>query len=359
VDKIPTNYKIKDEETTLQTDLENAEDYSKELLPTINIDIITDLFDLFKTIITLVDDIVKDLTNDDDDPDTDSTSTDDPSSTTTSSSTSSSSSSVVTGEIIWDTAPNINYAQLQMMASTIISEEALLACLTPAPDFSLLGSLCAAAPASSDGSTDTYAYQTTAYPSDTGTDTYEYPTPSALHTVTVVVPPSPTSTTTVVVVVTPTAPPFGVMTPSGNGIDCHTDVDYTDLNDCADIDVSQINGETIYSTDDNICYDQGSVEIDGTSIGNWCQIGYSDTCSLVWGQDLAFGDSSRTLSFQGQDLLDFLNLAFQKCGTGSGAVISTSSQDPNLVAGAWSMSFCLVYRGFESACGTNQGYPYA
>ena len=372
VDKIPTNDKIKDEETTLQTDLEKAEDYSKELLPTINFDIITNLFDLFKTIINLVDDIIKDLTDDGDDPHTDSASTDDPSSTSTSSSTSSSSSSVVTGEIYWDTAPNIDYAQLRMKASTIISEEALLACLTPAPNFSLRGSLCAAAPASSDGSTDTSAYQTTAYPSDTstdtsayqttaypsdtGTDTYESPTSSALYTVTVVVPPPPSMTTTVAVV-TPTAPPFGVMIPSGNGIDCHTDVDYTNLNDCADIDVSKINGGTIYSTDDNICYDQGSVDLDGTNIGNWCQIGYSNTCSLVWGQDLAFGISSRTLRFQGQDLLDFLNLAFQKCGTGSGAVISTSSQDPNLAAGGWDMSFCLVYRGFESACGTNQGFP--
>jgi hypothetical protein len=380
VDKLPTNDKIKDEEATLQADLEKVKDYSGELWPTINFDIITDLIDLFGDIINLVGDIIKDLTDDGDggdggdDPHTDSASTDDPSSTSTSSSTSSSSSSVVTREIYWDTAPNIDYAQLRMKASTIISEEALLACLTPAPNFSLRGSLCAAAPASSDGSTDTSAYQTTASPSDTSTDTPAYqttaspsdtstdtsasPTSSALHTTTVVVPPPPTTTTTVVVV-TPTAPPFGVMIPSGNGIDCHTDVDYTDLNDCADIDVSKINGGTTYSTDDNICDDQGSVEIDDTSIGNWCQIGYSNTCSLVWGQDLAFGISSRTLSFQGQDLLDFLNLAFQKCGTGSGAVISTSSQDPNLAAGGWDMSFCLVYRGFESACGTNQGIPNA
>jgi len=56
-------------------------------------------------------------------------------------------------------------------------------------------------------------------------------------------------------------------------------------------------------------------------------------------------------------LLDFVSGASQKCGSGSGAVISTTSKDPNLAAGGWSASFCLVFRGQENACGTNQGFP--
>ena len=147
------------------------------------------------------------------------------------------------------------------------------------------------------------------------------------------------------------------MTPSGHGIDCHTDVDYTHLSACYNIDLSKINANDIYSTNDNICYDQGSVILDDVSIGNWCQIGYNGACSLVWGQDLSTGISSRISRFKGQDLLDFVSLAGKKCGSGSGAVISTTSQDPNSEAGGWSMSFCLVFRGQEAACGTNQGYP--
>jgi hypothetical protein len=374
VSKIPPNDKIKKKLTDLLDDLKKAEEFAKELLIKIKLDILTNLFNLFKIIIKLVDDIVKDLSNDSDpsnsdpsksDPSNSDPSTNSPSSSGLSSSSSSSSSSVVTGQIVYDTAPNINTAQLQMMASTIIAEGSSLACLTPAPGFSLVGSLCGAAAASSGssaaypsgGSTNTYANpgastDTYANPA-ASTDIYANPEPS---TVIVTVNP-PSSTTTVVVVVTQTPPPFGVITPSGHGIDCHTDVDYTDLSACYNIDLSLIKPDTVYTTNDEICYDKGSVDLDGVSIGNWCQIGYNDVCSLVWGQSPAVGISARTLRFRGQDLLDFVSLAAQKCGTETGAVISTTNQDPNLTAGGWDMSFCLVSRGSEAACGNNQGFP--
>ena len=355
----------------MQKDLKKAEDYGKGLLPTINFDIITNLFDLFKIIINLIDDIINiinDIIDEGGDPNSVSNSNNDPSSTNSeSSSSSSSSSSAASGEIIWDTAPAINAAQYQMMAATIASDNSQLACLTPGPDYSLIGSLCNGAPASSNSNTDT-TDTNTAYPPGGNTGTYEYPTTSYTSdgntdptsyafTSTVVVYPTPTSTTTVVVVVTPTPPPFGVMTPSGHGIDCHTDVDYVALSDCYSIDLSLIDANTVYSTEDKICYAQGDVIDSEVQIGNWCQIGYNGLCSLVWGQDLSFGNSARISRFKGQDLLDFVSGASQKCGSGSGAVISTTSKDPNLAAGGWSASFCLVFRGQENACGTNQGFP--
>jgi hypothetical protein len=73
--------------------------------------------------------------------------------------------------------------------------------------------------------------------------------------------------------------------------------------------------------------------------------------------DNSVGDSGRKLSFTGKDLQTFLNLAQSSCGNGPAAAVSTYSQDPNDAPGGWDMSFCLVYKGDEAACGTNQGFP--
>jgi hypothetical protein len=83
-----------------------------------------------------------------------------------------------------------------------------------------------------------------------------------------------------------------------------------------------------------------------------------EQCSLVWGMDSSYGNVNRKMSFKGQDLQTFLTLSQSKCGNGPVAVISTYSQDPNDEPGGWDMSFCLVYKGDEAACGTNQGYPF-
>lgn len=187
---------------------------------------------------------------------------------------------------------------------------------------------------------------------DTGspTDTDAPPPPASSTTPP---PPPPTQTYT-----PPAAGPFSVLVPSGHGVDCHTDADYTDLSQCYAHAFDGFDVGTTYSNNDNICYGTGDVipEPGDPPIGGYCVLASSPGCSLVWGIANSFG-SSPIYRFTGQQLRDFLDDASSKCGNGPAAAISTTSRDPNDASGGWSMSFCLVHDGQEAACGTNQGFP--
>jgi hypothetical protein len=175
---------------------------------------------------------------------------------------------------------------------------------------------------------------------------------SVLPLVATTAPPPPRSTTT-----SPPLPtgPFGILIPSGHGIDCHTDVDYTDLSSCYSDGFNGFDKSKTYSNKNNTCYGTGEVDGRNTLIGGYCTLAALPDCSVVWGIADRYDDSPDV--FSGPQLFDFLQSAKQKCGNGPAAVISTTSSDPNHDPGGWDYSFCLVHPGQENACGTDQGFP--
>ncbi|KAL2015521.1 hypothetical protein VTK56DRAFT_5338 [Thermocarpiscus australiensis] len=173
------------------------------------------------------------------------------------------------------------------------------------------------------------------------------PTPST--------PVSPTTSTTSSYTPPPTGA-FGVLIPSGGNVDCHTDVDYTDLAPCYASAFNRFDAGTVYSSDENLCFGQGSVVLDGVEIGGYCVLFSTPGCSLVWGIADSFGITP-IYKFTGAELQDFLSAAQSNCGNGPAAAIRTTDKDPDDTSLGWSMSFCLVHDGQEAACGTNQGFP--
>ena len=163
--------------------------------------------------------------------------------------------------------------------------------------------------------------------------------------------------------VTTTAPPppplptgpFRVLSPSGHGIDCHTDVDYTNLSSCYSDGFNGFDKSKTYNKSDNICHGTGEVDDRSTRIGDYCILAALPDCSVVWGAFDSYNNAPE--GFSGQQLFDFLQSAQQKCGNGPAAVISTTSSDPNNDPGGWDNSFCLVHPGQERACGTDEGVP--
>ena len=180
-----------------------------------------------------------------------------------------------------------------------------------------------------------------------------------LLTTTALPPPPPTTTTTITTTTTVAPPPppptgpFSVLVLSGHGIDCHTDVDYTDLSSCYSDGFNSFDKSKTYSNNDNICYGTGEVDDQGTRIGGYCTLAALADCSVVWG--IADSGDSASDVFSGQQLYDFLQGAQKTCGNGPAAIISTTSSDPNDDPGGWDYSFCLVHPGQENARGTNQG----
>jgi hypothetical protein len=154
---------------------------------------------------------------------------------------------------------------------------------------------------------------------------------SVLPLVTTTAPPPPPPTATSPPPPTATSPPpptspFGVLIPSGHGIDCHTDVDYTDLSSCYNDEFNGFDKSKTYSNS-NICYGTGEVDDQGTRIGGYCTLAAPPDCSVMWG--IADSDDDAPDVFSGQQLFDFLQSAQQKCKNDPAAVISTISSDPN------------------------------
>ena len=169
-------------------------------------------------------------------------------------------------------------------------------------------------------------------------------------------PPTTTTTPDPPVYTPPAAGPFDVIIPSGHGVDCHTDVDATDLDQCYQHVFDGFDTGTTYSSNDEICFGTGDVVLNGVHIGGYCILAGGPGCSLVWGIADSFGISP-IYRFTGQQLRNFLDDASGKCGNGPASAIATTDRDPNGFPLGWSLSFCLVHEGQEAACGTNQGFP--
>ena len=95
----------------------------------------------------------------------------------------------------------------------------------------------------------------------------------------------------------PPTGPFSVLVPSGHGIDCHTDVDYTDLSSCYSDGFNSFDKSKTYSNNDNICYGTGEVDDQDTRIGGYCTLAALADCSVVWG--IADSAVALLMSFRG------------------------------------------------------------
>ena len=186
-------------------------------------------------------------------------------------------------------------------------------------------------------------------------DTTTAPPPESSTTPTEIPPTTPISTTAPAYT-PPPAGAFGVLIPTGGRVDCHTDIDATDLAPCYASAASQFDADTVYTSSDPLCHGQGAVSLDGVPIGGYCTLFSTSGCSLVWGIADSFGTTPR-YKFSGADVLGFLSAAQGKCGDGPAAAVRTADEDPNDASLGWSMSFCLVHDGQEAGCGTNQGFP--
>jgi hypothetical protein len=93
----------------------------------------------------------------------------------------------------------------------------------------------------------------------------------------------------------PPTGPFGVLFPSGHGIDCHTDVDYTNLSSCYSDGFNGFDKSKTYSKSNNICHGTGEVDGRSTRIGDYCTLAALPDCSVVWGIFDSYDNASRRL----------------------------------------------------------------